>query len=86
MRHGETERTGGLEIDDELELARLHHRQVRRLRTLEDAAGIDAELPLRSENVGSVAHQSAELRRIRATEMSRESRGASPGWPIARAG
>ena len=33
----EAERPGGLEVDDQLELGRLHDRQVRRLRALEDA-------------------------------------------------
>ena len=40
----EAERLGGLEIDDELELGRLHHRQVGRLLALENAADIDAGL------------------------------------------
>jgi hypothetical protein len=31
-------------IDDQLELARLHDRQVRRLRAFENATGIDADL------------------------------------------
>ena len=48
-----------LAIDDQLELGRLHDRQVRRLRALEDAAGIDADLTPRVRNVGSVAHQPA---------------------------
>jgi hypothetical protein len=30
-RHGEAEHPGGLGVDDQLELGRLHHRQVRRL-------------------------------------------------------
>ena len=46
-RHGEAEHPGGLEVDDQLELGRLHDRQVRRLRALEDAAGIDADLTIR---------------------------------------
>jgi hypothetical protein len=41
-RHSEAERLGGLEIDDQLELRRLHHRQVARLLAFEDAADIDA--------------------------------------------
>ena len=40
----EAKRLGGLEVDDELEFGRLHHRQVGRLGALEDAAGIDADL------------------------------------------
>ena len=37
-RHVEAERLGGLEVDDQLELGRLHDRQVGRLLALEDAA------------------------------------------------
>jgi hypothetical protein len=37
-RHRQAERLGGLEIDRQLELGRLHHRQVARLFALEDAA------------------------------------------------
>ena len=55
----EAERLGGLEIDDQLELGRLHDRQVGRLLALEDAADIDADLTIRIRDVGSVAHQSA---------------------------
>ena len=40
----QAERLGGLEVDDQLELGRLHHRQVGRLVALEDPAGIDADL------------------------------------------
>ena len=58
-RHGEAEHPGGLGVDDQLELARLHDRQVRRLGALEDAAGIDADLTPRIRKVGSVAHQPA---------------------------
>ena len=47
-RHGEAEHPGGLDIDDQLELGRLHDRQVRRLRALEDAAGIDADVTIAS--------------------------------------
>jgi len=36
----EAERPGGLGGDDQLELGRLHHRQVRRLGVLEDATGV----------------------------------------------
>jgi len=42
-RHSEAEHPGGLGVDDQFELRRLHHRQVRGLRALEDAAGINAE-------------------------------------------
>ena len=39
---GQTERRGGFEVDDELELGRLHDRQVCGLGAVEDFAGIDA--------------------------------------------
>src|SRR5262249_57897718 len=47
VRHGEPEHPGCLVIDHQLELARLHHRQIRRLGALEDAAGISAGLTQR---------------------------------------
>ena len=45
-RHFEAEHPCGLHVDDELELGRLDDRQVRRLRTLEDATGVDADLTI----------------------------------------
>ena len=53
----EAEHPGSHGIDDQLELARLYDRQVRRLGVLEDAAGIDANLTKRFRNVDSVAQQ-----------------------------
>ena len=47
-RHGEAKHPGGLVIDDQLELRRLHDRQVCGLGALEDARGIDADLAIRS--------------------------------------
>jgi hypothetical protein len=41
-RHGEAEHPGCLGVDDQLKLARLHDRQVRRLGALEDPAGVYA--------------------------------------------
>src|SRR6516164_306098 len=55
--HVEAEHPGGPGVDDQLELVRLHDRQVRRLGTLEDAAGIDANLTESILDVGSVTHQ-----------------------------
>ena len=43
----EAEHPGGLGVDDQLELGRLHDRQVRGLGALEDATGIDADLTIR---------------------------------------
>ena len=55
----EAERLGGLEVDHELELGRLHDRQVGRLLALENPAGIDAGLTIGVGDAGSVAHQAA---------------------------
>jgi len=52
-RERDTERLGGVEIDDKFKLGRLHDRQVRRLSVFEDATGVDAELTIRARNVGS---------------------------------
>ena len=43
-RDGETERLGGLEVDDQLDFRRRLHRQVGRFLTLENPAGVDADL------------------------------------------
>ena len=43
-RNGKAEHPRGPGVDDQLELGRLHDRQIRRLRALEDAAGIDSDL------------------------------------------
>ena len=85
-RHGEAEHPGGLGVDDQLELGRLHDRQVRGLGALEDAAGIDADLTIRIRNVGSVAHQPAGFGKFTHRDMSRGARGAPPGGPIGHAG
>src|SRR5450432_2657664 len=43
IRHGQSECLGGLEINDQLHLCGLNDRQVGRLLTLENPAGIDAD-------------------------------------------
>ena len=55
----EAEHPGGLSVDDQLELGRLHDRQVRGLGALEDATGIDADLTIGIRKAGAVAHQPA---------------------------
>jgi hypothetical protein len=57
VRHSEAEHPGRLVIDDQFELARLLDRQFLRLRTLENATGIDADDTPRIRDVGS--HQPA---------------------------
>ena len=68
-------------VDDQLELSRLHDRQVRRLRALEDATRIDADLTIRIQNARSVAHQSAGFGDIRATRCH-----AGSAWRAASSG
>ena len=41
--HGQAEHPCGIGVDDQFEFRRLHDRQVRRLNTLEDAAGVGAD-------------------------------------------
>ena len=55
-RHGEAERLGGLQIKDELELGSLNDRQVRRLFSIKNAAGINANLSSLISSAYSVAH------------------------------
>ena len=50
---------GGGQIDDEIELGRLHDRKVGRLGAFEDAAGVDANLPKYFGQARAVAHQAA---------------------------
>ena len=42
----EAERLGGLEVDHQLELGRLHHRQIGWLLALENAPGVEANLAI----------------------------------------
>src|SRR5262245_60762700 len=58
-RHVKAEHPSGLGVDDQLKLARLHYRQVRWLRALENATGINAELTPRIRKVDPVAYQPA---------------------------
>jgi hypothetical protein len=55
IRHIQAERLRGLKVDDQLDLGALLHWQVRGLRALEDAAGIDAGLAIGIGDVDSVA-------------------------------
>src|SRR5262245_58980574 len=53
-----------LDVDEQLELGRLHNRQVGRLGTLEDAAEIRADLPECIRKIWPVAHQSTDLGKL----------------------
>src|SRR6266446_9957590 len=58
-RHGEAERLGGLEIDDQLESRRLLDRQISRLLALEDLSDVNAEPVKGGREAGSIADQAA---------------------------
>src|SRR5271165_1702060 len=55
LRHGEAERLGGVEIDDQLECRRLLDRQIGRLGALEDLSSINAELAIHVGEAGPIA-------------------------------
>ena len=54
-RHGEAERLGGLEVDDQLVLGRRLHRQVGRLLALEDAIDVAGRAPEQVDQIGPSA-------------------------------
>src|SRR5438876_7761732 len=56
-RHLKAENTGGLSVDHQFELGRLHDWQVRRLRSPEDATYIDAHLSPSIGDIGTIANQ-----------------------------
>src|SRR5262249_39250099 len=84
--NGEPEHSSDLCVDDQFELGRLHHRQVRRLRTLKDAAGEGADLTIRIHEAGSIARQSADLANIPYRKGGRKSGGPPPGGQLGPAG
>jgi hypothetical protein len=59
LRYGKAERFGCLEVDDEIELSRLQHRQISRLLALDDAAGKGSGLAIHVEDIGAVGHEAA---------------------------
>ena len=60
-RHFEAERLGGLEVEDQLELGRLHHRQIGRVVSFKDTPRIDAKLAITMRVASTIAEQSADL-------------------------
>src|SRR5208282_679359 len=58
-RHGEAERLGGLEIDDQLEFSRLHDRQISGTFASQDTPDIIASLTVSIGYTSAVAHQTA---------------------------
>src|SRR5262249_38246369 len=63
-RHGETEHSGGLRIDDQLKLVGFDNWQLRRLGALKDAANKATGLAKRTYNVGSIAYQTPDLYKV----------------------
>src|SRR5690242_16624877 len=61
-RHFQAEGSCGRQVDDELEFARLNHRQVGRLLAFEDATSIDTGLPEAIRQVRTIAHQTTGFR------------------------
>ena len=57
--HGDGERLGGSEIEDQVELGWLQDRQIGGLFALKDLADVAAGLAIRIRKVGSIARQSA---------------------------
>src|SRR4051794_9976526 len=54
LRNGEAECPGGAGVDDELELGRLHHREIAGLLAFKDARGVDAGFPVGVGDAGAV--------------------------------
>jgi hypothetical protein len=59
VREFHPERLGCLEVDHELELGRLHDRQISGLGALQNSAGINANLAIHFGKIDAIAHQAA---------------------------
>ena len=55
----QAERLGGLEINDQLERGRLHHRQISGFGPLEDLPGVNTDLPIDPRETRPIADQAA---------------------------
>src|SRR5439155_9287018 len=63
-RNGEAELLGHLEIDDQLDLGRLNNWQISRLRSFEDARGVETNLAIGVHEIRTVADESARCREL----------------------
>src|SRR5215472_3573900 len=70
--NGETKRSGSRNVDDEIELGRLHHWKVGWFGALENAGGIEPRHPKRLRQAGAVAHQASSLGGLTRREDGRE--------------
>ena len=59
MRDGQAEGLGGLQVDDELELACLHDRQIGWFLAFENAPSIDGNLVVRIVEAAAIAERDA---------------------------
>src|SRR4029077_21005096 len=88
--HFDAERFGGFEIDCELEFDRPYHWQVCRFLTLQDPAGVNADLSIVVHDVRAVAHEAAILDEVRPFPHCRDPVSAGecdkPGAPACKEG
>ena len=61
---GETKYFGRLEVDDQFELARLHNREIACFLSVQNTAGINANLMIRIRKTRPITHQSASFDRL----------------------
>src|SRR5204863_4648478 len=59
--HGQAQSLGGLEVDDQLELSRLHNRQIDWLLALENTTGVNTDLTILIGIAAAVADEPASL-------------------------
>ena len=63
-RNGQSDLFGGLEIDDELELRRLFHWEIRRLCAFQDLIDVSGGATKQIEIAGTIVHQSASVHEL----------------------
>jgi hypothetical protein len=71
-RYVDAQRSGGLEVEDKFVFDRLHHWQLTRLLTLEDASHLDVGLTISIDDTSSIACQTASLGKFAAVVHDRE--------------
>jgi hypothetical protein len=76
--------SGGLQVDDQLDLGGLLDRQIGRLLSVENAAGIDARKAVGVREASSVAGEALGARRIHETDRLLEAPGAASTRPAVR--
>src|SRR5262245_39423724 len=77
-RNGQTERLGGLQVDDQFKLGRLRDWQVRWLFALENSTDVDASLPISVSSIRSVARKTANRNELASLINRRQSLSCRP--------